>query len=585
MILSLYALVIAFPILSRERDAQPEFEVLVLGTGHAPTMFLSPEYTPAHLRAALERAQPGVVAVECHPTWFAHGRYHEVTYEGEGVAVPWAREHGVPAHGVDWKDIQAWDRDEELAALGEAEFLRGLVEAGGPWPLSAFGLAPGADYEGGPMGEYDLRHINSKEYGLSRHEGLDPEDPDFAGARDRGIARNCAEVMRAHPGERLVVVIGAHHKPFLDVLFGRMEGVRVLQMETDLSWPEDEEVAQAWTAESLLVTATWLLDGQATYQRRLPSDVRERVDRLVGRLEADGSRPLAARYLRARWHALSDRREDAARILDELLDDLAEGADRELYLFPIRWWRMRYSLREAAQLERGLLLLDEGGPAVERGRALLAAVGAAADFRFRQLERTRPRELRTISVVRDADFELGGKADDFFSGWFSYLPTGHGRMLFEGDEAIHVEGARALRVTVGEANPLGYGFHVRQECYPPPDEAGSMVDFELALRGAGLTRAALHALPPYSSSDRTPLASAIVDLAGAGADGWSRARLGFEVPAGGRFALVVEFDGPAGSRLWLDDGTQVMADYVTIPREWSHAATAAAFPVALAAAR
>ncbi len=43
---------------------QPEFEVLVIGTYHAPVMFWQDSYTPAHIRAALIAAKPDVVAVE-----------------------------------------------------------------------------------------------------------------------------------------------------------------------------------------------------------------------------------------------------------------------------------------------------------------------------------------------------------------------------------------------------------------------------------------------------------------------------------------------------------------------------------------
>ena len=69
------------------------------------------------LAASLAKAQPDVVAVETHPGWFAVGRYRAVTYEAEGVAVPWATARGLSSYGVDWKDIIDWDRGEELNAL------------------------------------------------------------------------------------------------------------------------------------------------------------------------------------------------------------------------------------------------------------------------------------------------------------------------------------------------------------------------------------------------------------------------------------------------------------------------------------
>ena len=138
---------IALSLLALPATAQEtaNFEVLVVGTGHAPTMFLSEASTPAHLRAVLEQAAPDVVAVESHPEWFAHGRYHVVTYEAEGVAVPWARERGVPAYGVDWKDVDDWDRLEQLGALRDATTASPRTSST-PWsrtPASAWSWSSG----------------------------------------------------------------------------------------------------------------------------------------------------------------------------------------------------------------------------------------------------------------------------------------------------------------------------------------------------------------------------------------------------------------------------------------------------------
>jgi len=174
---------------------ETEFEVLVLGTYHAPAMFLNPDYTPAHIRATLIAAQPDVVAVESHPKWFEHGRFHVVTYEGEGVAVPFAKSRGLPVFGVDWKDIEAWDRDEELRALDLANRLKQDL-------ARDKNLAP---YRLGRLEERSLKQrrktannvnwelindVHSDEYGKSRYAGKSPEDDDFAGKRDFGIAAN-----------------------------------------------------------------------------------------------------------------------------------------------------------------------------------------------------------------------------------------------------------------------------------------------------------------------------------------------------------------------------------------------------------
>ena len=545
------------------------FEVVVFGTYHAPEMFFSDDYTPAHIAAALERAQPDVVAVESHPTWFAAGRYHVVTYEAEGVAVPWARERELPVYGVDWKDVVVWDQGEELSSLREASGVGRI--AGGALP-TRWDLQLAASLPAEPV---DFQHINSAEFGASRHPGRSKDDPDFAGPRDRGIAQHIVERMAAHPGKRLAVVIGANHKPFLDELLSRVEGVTVLQPGVDFPWPGEEEISAAWTADHLVTVISWRLDGRRTYGAPKDEAWLSGIERLLDRLEHDGSKPEIARYLRARWHAVAGRTGPSVELLGELLH--RDTPDVELYPFPMRWWRMRYDLNEAVRLERARLALaldpESGRPLAE---LLLAPVEYAATRRLRDLERTRPRELRRHPVIRDASFEAGAEAASIFDGWADYIATGHGHIRWEGDEAEAQEGARALSLTVEKAGP--YGFHVRQECKLPVTWSGGALEFECALRSEGLTRLSLSAHRAWSSDDRTPLSEAVLDPTIAG---WQRARVEFEPPASGEFALYVKYDGPAGSRLWLDDGTPLVAEHMTRPREWSRAVLAQAFPAAL----
>jgi hypothetical protein len=569
---------LACPAAAAPAAPPSDFEVLVVGTGHAPTMFLSPEYTPAHLRAVLDAAAPDVVAVESHPEWFAHGRFHVVTYEAQGVAVPWARERGVPAVGVDWKDVDDWDRLEQLGALAETRRLEPWAASEAAWPLAAFSLGS-SRFDPSSLGSYDLRHINSEEYGRSRHARLEPEDPNFAARRDRGIAANCVAAMEAHPGGRLVVVVGAHHKPFLDVLLARVEGVRVLQLGRDLPWPGAGDVDAAWTAQHLVVTLGWLLDGRATYGRRLPAQHLARAEELVGRLGALGGSALEARYFRARLDAARGRAAEAAASLDALLTEAAAGADCDLHPFPMRWWRMRYTFEESLLLERAALHLaeeDDAGRAAAEG--LLATVERGARFRLRTLERTSPRETRSLDGIDDPGFELGARAPDFFSGWYAYLPTGQGALRWEGDEDQRVEGARSLRLTIEEAHPTGWGFVVRQECRVPVALAGRTFEFELALRSEGLESATLQAGHSFASNVHEAITAqdfALTDGA------WSRAHVVLTIPESGEFSLRVHFRGPAGARVWLDGGTPLPARYVTIPREWSRARLALAFPAAL----
>ncbi len=539
------------------------FEVLVLGTYHAPAMFHSPAYTPAHIRATLEKARPEVVGVESHPTWFASGRYHVVTWEAEGVAVPFARERGLSVYGVDWKDIEAWDRKEELDALRETARLEEALARSETLPLEMFGafgraVSPQVRQGQDEMARVDWTFINDVSgdaFGSSQWSGKSPEDEDFAAPRDRGIAERCSEVMRSHPGKRLVVVIGAHHKPFLDILFSRMEGVRVLKLGRDVELPSEAEIARAWTVEDRIAVLGHALDTPPRYFHPELLD-RERLWKILEELERSGERRDAARYFRARLLTAEGRTAEAEPILDELC---AEGLDGSVYPCPLREWRMRFSLADAVTLEKARLLLARNEAA--GARELLTELDASFASRLDRARKSEPGQLRQIDPVHDAGFERGERAADVFDGWDTYLATGHGRLRFSGDAVARVEGERSLCLEVLEANPKDYGFHVRQEVTLPHSAAGGELRFGLATRSENLRFARLEVLPPYWSQDRTPLASVRLRLE----DGlFARTEIAFPRPEHGQFALYVTFDGPPGARLWLDQGTPLTTQYTTV---------------------
>ncbi|MHC4163507.1 MAG: hypothetical protein ACYSUM_15370 [Planctomycetota bacterium] len=541
---------------SRVRAGEPGFEVLVLGTHHAPAMFLGDKYTPAHIRATLENARPDVVAVESHPKWFAAGRYHVVTYEAEGVAVPWARANGLPVYGIDEKDVEDWDRRAEQKTISDVTALRSALRSGAPLAPSWFATGSGG------RADVDWEHINSEEYGKSRYRGKSPDDADFAVPRDRVIARNCVQVMRKHPGKRLAVVIGAHHKPFLEILLRKRGGVRVLTLGKDVPYPTEAQVARSWTTQDLLATLGHSLDTGAG------AVYRPRLKKLLAMLEKRGEAANAARYFRARILTIEGKPEAAEKLLGGLRESSAAP-----YPFPMRSWRMRYSLSEAARIEKARLLIARG----EEGRAkpLLESVAAALDARLAKLTKSHATAHRTVLALKDPGFEAGKRAGDIFAGWDTYLPTGHGLLRFAGDRETKVEGSCSLRLEVAEANPKGYGFSVRQAArIAAPLWKAERLTFGLVIRGEQVETATIAITQPWYGPPHT-YASTTVDLS---SGEWTRAEVSCPLPPRGDFYVHVKFDGPAGARLWLDDGTRIPIEYDTVPSEWSRLAIAAHFP-------
>jgi hypothetical protein len=105
LILSSFLLA-GFPLLlrgeeARESTSAAEPQVLIIGTNHAPTCFLSaPGYTNAHLRVVLNNFKPTMIGIESNPAWMARGIVNRVTYEAQ-VAIDWAAKDQIPVYGLD----------------------------------------------------------------------------------------------------------------------------------------------------------------------------------------------------------------------------------------------------------------------------------------------------------------------------------------------------------------------------------------------------------------------------------------------------------------------------------------------------
>jgi hypothetical protein len=361
--------------------------------------------------AALEAANPDVVGVESPPEWFSAGRYHEVTYEAQGITVPFARARKLPVVGIDWQDLRAREKQEADLEAQRVEGIRAQLAAGRPLPLVMYGrladaqLRETARFFRSP--EFDFALVNgvgSDAHARAMLAGADVASPGFGGRRNREIAARCAEAMAAHPGKRLVVVIGAGHKVVLDALFAQMPGVRVLRWGADVKAPSPEAVEDAWTKDDLLAVLGHNLDGERSYFHPDLVDVLRMRDILRRLAECGGARHESA-YFEARLEMAEaslatevatrdERMFKAAKLLRALA---ATGLDGAPYPFPMDHWRMRYSFAEAVRLEAARLALaraDRGAAEAalepltrERGSGEATAV-PSADLLAREFPRT-----------------------------------------------------------------------------------------------------------------------------------------------------------------------------------------------------
>ncbi len=553
------------------------FEVIVLATVHAPWQFRSPRFTPAHVRAALALANPDVVGVESPPEWFQKGRFHEVTYEAQGIAVPFARARKIPVVGIDWQDLPAREQREADEEAQRSAQLTASLSGGGVLPLGAYGRLPATaipstlSFFRDPQFDFDLvNDVGADGHAKPALGGEDPAAPGFGGRRNREIAGRAIRAMEGCGGKRLVLVIGAGHKTVLDALLSRIPGVRVLRWGKDVPAPTPEDVDRAWTSEDLLAVLGHNLDGERSYFHPELIDF-PRMHAILARLAKAGGNEEAAAYFQARLltaeatlvkaPAEDGRFQDARRILSTLAESPA-GKKKDsaiLYPFPMDHWRMRYALEQAVRLERARLNLSA---ADAREQA-----AARKDLQALVVERRAAEKplARREDALKDPGFEGDGLAVGPVFGWYCDDARPGGRVRAAPDESVKAEGRRALRLDVlpGE----GLGFVSVSQCIAIPDErAGKPWDFSLRLRGERVTSVTLVA---YRLEDggRRAVEIARGPSVGVGSS-WAGANLTIALPKDVSLLMVAcVLVAPPGARLWLDDASplQTTVTRPTVP--------------------
>lgn len=368
-------------------------EVLVIGSLHAPGAFLyGPAYTPAHIRVALTKFRPTMVGVESNPLWFSHNIFDDSTYEAQFTAVPWAVEHNIPVHGVDWVNV------EQLANFAQ----KGMVQAKErnkqePRTLSqrhkeARELAamyvphlekepgyPPAPYRDALFHWYNSRGYSDAVRGWWESEGRTGPMVAEAGhriwenvnSRDDHTVQQVLVLLRRYPGSRLAVVIGNGHKPDLDMKLGRYPDIRVGQLE-DLPPITSAELEKAWLPLDALAGLRESLDGVLYYFNPEGFD-RARVANLLNKLREKGIQTNETRYYEARWHALEGRFPQAQKLLLEVITGHKE---KFAYRLTVDW---NLTVQQMARIELGKVfdLQGQRAAAVAEYQGLLGEIEAS----------------------------------------------------------------------------------------------------------------------------------------------------------------------------------------------------------------
>src|SRR5690606_33930727 len=158
------------------------------------------------------------IGVETTPAWFAEDLYFEIAYESYGVAVPWAREKGKEVRAIDWQ-------------AGTLEFVSALS-----WPDT--GDLPDSADERVPLDQWEMRELlfaDAPEWHDAVHRAYAFAAPDpnpwneatrrYMLYRNLMIAREIANLAADYEGQRIAVLIGAAHKPDLDLFLGTVPNI------------------------------------------------------------------------------------------------------------------------------------------------------------------------------------------------------------------------------------------------------------------------------------------------------------------------------------------------------------------------
>ena len=240
-------------------SAQEPTEVVILGVSHS-AMLVAESYRPAVFRAYFERVDPDAICVERPPAEFARGDHYEFTYEIQHIAVPFARERGIPICPFDWMPDP---EDQELAfgvVLDDLPFLRG--------PESYANFLTVSDTSALRRELFYAESEEEAERNRSWYLEM-AETPRFDFARRLFLYRTFLQAMRIaraareHPEGRVLVLVGSMHKPDLEAILAGQGGVRVVS-PPELGSPTAEEIARHERIEDLAAIATFnLLGAQA----------------------------------------------------------------------------------------------------------------------------------------------------------------------------------------------------------------------------------------------------------------------------------------------------------------------------------
>ncbi|UZW61985.1 hypothetical protein [Lysobacter enzymogenes] len=268
--------------------------VIVLGVDHAAQL-VSERDRPALLDAFLDRAKPDAICIERTPEAFARGDFYEFTYEAQDVAVPFARRRGIELCPIDWEPPVEDQRLGFGLALDAPPELRPLNGMFGFLSFAAPSLQRDLFHADDPAKLEKVTNWAATPAAKARHD----LPRRLYLYRTYLQAQRVAAAARAHPGGRVVVVVGEFHKRDIEAILADEPGLRLVQ-PSSLGRPSEAEAAAHDRPEYQAAIAGFNLLGVQAAGGAVDYAF---VGRALAALEAGGATP-QTRLLRVRLELL-----------------------------------------------------------------------------------------------------------------------------------------------------------------------------------------------------------------------------------------------------------------------------------------
>jgi hypothetical protein len=194
-------------------------QVVILGVSHGAEL-INPKLNPGRYRSYIDAVAPDLLLIERDPRRATFGDWYEFTYEQQHIVLPYAREHHIPVVPFGWQPPAT---DAHAIGMRSLEVPPPVRSRGGFQGMLSF---EPEDYKAGfffaDSPDYRQRIANWAYQAK-------PSGGDFGRRlylyRTLMMSAHIAAIARQHPGQRLLVVVGAMHVFDLEGLLGKNPAV------------------------------------------------------------------------------------------------------------------------------------------------------------------------------------------------------------------------------------------------------------------------------------------------------------------------------------------------------------------------